>query len=114
MVYNARRRYDAGKETTMIEPITVPAPNPDLTRPPKSKWERKQQAFLCLLPDLLATHRGQYVAVHDERVVESGSDKLVVLLRAYAAYVYVPIYVGLVAERPLPAERWPHYRVIEK
>jgi hypothetical protein len=53
------------------------------------------------------------VAVHDERVVDSGEDKLAVLMRAYVTFGYVPIYVGLVAERPLPAERWPHYRVVE-
>ncbi len=98
----------------MSEPITLPAPNPELTRPPQSKWERERQAFWRLLPDLLATHRGKYVAVHDEKVVDSGGDKLAVLLRAYAAHGYVPIYVGLMAERPLLAERWPHYRVIEK
>ncbi len=97
----------------MSEPITLPAPNPELTGPPPTKWEREYQAFLRLLPDLLTTHRGQYVAVHDERVVGSGADKLAVLLRAYETYGYVPIYVGIVAERPLPPERWPHYRVVE-
>lgn len=31
------------------------------------KFERERRAFFRLLPALLGTHRGQYVAVHDER-----------------------------------------------
>ncbi len=89
----------------MSEPITFPAPVIELPVPPKNKWEREYRAFLRLLPELLKTHRGQYVAVHEGQVVDSGDDKLELAMKVYAEHGYVPIYVGFVAERPLPAER---------
>lgn len=96
------------------EPITLPAPVIDPLRFPRTPWEREYQAFRRLLPQLLQTHRGRYVAVHNEQVVDSGDNKLEVLQRAYATHGYVPIYVGVVAERPLPPERVPHYRIVRE
>jgi hypothetical protein len=89
----------------MSEPETLPAPVID--RPPRNKWEREYRAFLRLLPELLKTHRGKYVAVHEEAVVDSGDDEIALTLRVYARYGYVPIHVGLVSERP-PVARVPH------
>jgi hypothetical protein len=66
----------------------------------KNKWEHEQQAFRRLLPELLRTHTGQYVAIHGGEVVESGPDKLAVAERAYARFGYVPIYVSLVSDEP--------------
>lgn len=97
----------------MHEPITLPSPTVDLNPPPSDKWESELQAFTRLLPQLLPTHRGQFVAVHEGRVVETGADKLDVAMRAYGRFGYVPIYVGLVSERPLPPERLPHRREVE-
>ena len=77
---------------------TMPAPV--LPALPDDKWRREQRAFRALLPALLKTHRGQYVAVHEGQVVESGEDKLAVAGRAYARFGYVPIYVSLVTEQP--------------
>jgi hypothetical protein len=84
----------------MNEPETLPAPV--LPAPPENKWRREQRAFRRLLPALLKTHRNQYVAIHDETVVESGLDKLAVARRAYERYGYVPIFVSLVTDEPLP------------
>lgn len=47
-------------------------PAPVLPKPPQSKWQREYRAFLRLLPELLATHGGRHVAVHEGRVVGSG------------------------------------------
>lgn len=84
---------------TATEPIQVHLPDP-----PLSKFEREKRAFFRLLPDLLHTHRGQYVAVHDEQVVDSGPDQLSVALRAQAK-VQGGVYVGLVSEDPPPVAR---------
>lgn len=78
---------------------------------PENKWRREQQAFRRLLPELLKTHSRQYVAIHEGQVVESGSDKLEVAARAYACFGYVPIYVSLVTDQPLPLVRLPSPRV---
>jgi len=78
---------------------------PLLPAVPQDKWRREQRAFRHLLPELLKTHRGQYVAIHEGQVVESGSDKLDIAGRAYARFGYVPIYVSLVTQEPVPPVR---------
>jgi hypothetical protein len=85
----------------------------DLTAylPAPTKWEREYQAFLGLLPELLKAHEGKYVAVHEGRVVDVGEDKVALALGVYEKYGYVPIYVGLVATRPLPPERCPSFHL---
>lgn len=93
----------------MIALRTIPAiPPPE---PDDPKLKREYRAFLQMLPELLKTHYGQYVAVHEGKVVESGDDKLEVIARAYARHGYVPIYVHLVTDQPQPLERIPHYRL---
>jgi len=97
----------------MSEVVTLPAPVIDLNPPPRTKWEREYQAFLGLLPELLKTHPGQYVAIHEERVVDCGDDPIAVILRVHARHGYVPIHVDLVAEQPPPPIRIPHYRTYQ-
>jgi hypothetical protein len=89
----------------MNEPSILPAPVIGLPAPPHTKWEREYQAFRRLLPRLLATHRGQYVAIHDEQVVDSGDDKLALALRVLAKVGNVAIHIGLVSEEPEPMAR---------
>jgi len=74
-----------------------------------SKGKREYQAFLHLLPVLLSTHRGQYVAVHGGQVVDADADDIALVQRVHARIGYVPIHVGLVTDRPAVA-RVPHYR----
>lgn len=90
---------------------TVP-PHPPLPAPPRDKWDREYQAFLDMKSRLLQTHDGLYVAVHDGNVVETGPDKLAVLQRAYERHGYVPIFVGLVTDKPIPVLRVPSPREI--
>lgn len=70
-----------------------------------SKLERERLAFLRMLPDLLTHQRGQYVAVHDGQVVDSGPNRLEVALRVLRRVGNVDIYVGLVSEQPEPISR---------
>lgn len=93
------------------EAIPVPLAPLDVTPPPLSKGEREYRAFQRLLPQLLPTHRGQYVAVHEEQVVDSDADDVALILRVHARYGYVPIHVGLVTDAPPPPIRAPHYRL---
>lgn len=89
----------------MNELITLPAPFLELTVPPPTKWEREYQAFQRLLPQLLATQRGKYVAIHDGQVVDSGDDKLALALRVLRKIGNVAIHVGLVTEEAEPVAR---------
>lgn len=77
---------------------TLPAP--DLSGHEEDKWQREQRTFHRLLPELLKTQKGRFVAIHEGRVVESGIDKIEVARRAYERFGYVPIFVSRVNEGP--------------
>ena len=96
----------------MSEPTTVPAMTVELTAPPQTKWEREYRAFKQQLPELLKTHRGNYVAFHEGRLVDSGDDELALASRVWAEYSYHPIHIGRVTELP-PLVRMPSFRAIE-
>jgi hypothetical protein len=82
-----------------------------LSPPAEDKWHREYRAFSRMLPELMQTHLGKYVAVHEERVVGSGEDNIAVALQAYRDYGYVPIHVGLVSSDPRRIERIPTRRL---
>jgi Family of unknown function (DUF5678) len=77
-------------------------PAPVLPPPPEDKFRREQEAFYRLLPELLRTQAGQFVAIHEGEVVQSGDDQIEVVERAYARFGYIPILVTLVTDRPRP------------
>ncbi len=68
-------------------------------RPSDLKLAREFDAFERLLPELLKTCRGQYVAIHEGRVVATGTEKLEVAHEAYRQFGRQPILVRLVAEQ---------------
>ena len=72
---------------------------------PACKPDRARRAFFRLLPQLLASHRGEYVAIHDEQVVDSGPNRLEVALHVLQRVGNVDIYVGLVSDQPEPITR---------
>jgi hypothetical protein len=90
--------------------VTLPAPVIE-PPPPASKWEREKRAFQRLLPELLKSHAGKYVAIHDEQVVDSDTNELALIERVLQRVGNVSIHVGFVSERALPPLRVPHYRV---
>lgn len=93
---------------------TIVIPPEAIIRPPRNKWEREYQAFVRLLPELLKTHRGKYVALHEGQVIESGDDRLEVIFRALEKTSGASIHVDLVSEQPPPPIRIPHYREIRR
>lgn len=91
---------------------TLPAP--DVSHPSVSdeRWHRERSAFLKLLPSLLKTSAGDFVAIHNEQVVAKGDDKISVAREAYALCGYVPIYVGHVVDEQSPLVRIPTPRSV--
>jgi hypothetical protein len=73
-----------------------------LPEPPLAKADRERRAFFRLLPSLLATHHGLYVAIHDEQVVDTGTDPLELARRVWQRVGKTDIYIGLVSEDPEP------------
>ena len=74
---------------------------------PANPLDEELRAFDRLLPELLTTHRGQFVAVFGGNVVGSGTDKIAVAKQAYAEYGYRPILVRLVTDAPQRVVRIP-------
>lgn len=85
-----------------VEGATIQVQFPEI---PLSKLERERRAFYRLLPELLLTHAGQFVAIHDEKVVDSGQDQIEVALRVQRRIGALPIFVHRVT-----SERDPSYR----
>jgi hypothetical protein len=90
-------------ETAIQPAFAVALPAPELP-----KGEREYRAFLRLLPQLLATHRGKFGAIHNGEVVDSDTDDAALILRVQKEVGYVPIHVGMVTEAQ-PLVRIPHY-----
>jgi hypothetical protein len=74
-------------------------------------FEQERQAFERLKPELLRTHRGQWVAVYQEKVVEAGQDRSQVLDSVYDRFGYVPVYIQKVEEQPR-VYKLPHRKVV--
>lgn len=81
----------------MNNTTTLPAPLIALPTLPTSKWERERAAFQGLLPFLLTAHAGKFVAIHEQKVVEVGDNKVEVALRVLQRIGNVDIFVGLVS-----------------
>src|SRR5947209_4793300 len=81
--------------TTPTYEVHLPQPNQP------NKADRERLAFQRLLPSLLSTYRGQYAAIHNEQVVDSGADAAELAARVVRR-VKADIYVGLVSEEPEP------------
>jgi dCTP deaminase len=59
-------------------------------------FEQEREAFERLKPELLKTHRGQYVVVRGGKAVLFGQDKTKLARQAYEQFGYGPLYIGLV------------------
>jgi hypothetical protein len=80
-----------------VEPPARPA---GADWPTDPKFDREWVAFHDMLPDLLKTYAGQYVAIHDGRVVGHGDDGVAVALDARRRFGDVTILVHQVLEKP--------------
>ena len=64
------------------------------------KLDREWAAFRAMLPELVKTYGGQFVAIHEGQVVGSGPDKDSVWREAHQRHGNVPILVRGVTETP--------------
>jgi hypothetical protein len=103
-----------GRDTIVIrrnnQPIAVVLPYAEyeelLLRPAVGSvegnptFERERAAFRRLLPDLLKTHRGEWVAVVDGQPVEFGPDFSSVIVPVRHRFGQRPVYVHEISEEP--------------
>jgi len=66
-------------------------------------FERERAAFLRLKPELLKTHHGLFVAVHNGQVVDSDANSIALALRITEKQID-PVYAQLVSEEPRIAD----------
>ena len=83
--------YRAWKETTATPSPPVPV---------DPEFEKQWQAFQRLKPELLKKYKGQWVAIVNEEVVESGSEFGEVAQKTRERFGDVPMCVSEVLEKP--------------
>lgn len=90
------------------KPESVPVDSSELVRRRayRKSFEQERAAFYRLKPQLLETHRDQYVAVHGSQVVDSDTDDAELAKRVMAKYTHRAVYIQLVSEE-LPAFELP-------
>ena len=69
------------------------------------KIHRDLTAFHAMLPNLLITNAGEFVAIHNGQVVASGPNEIQVRIAASERYPHTPIPVRFVSATPRPIER---------
>lgn len=92
--------------------VSVHVPSPPVP-PTADKFVREKDAFHRLLPELLKTHRGQYVAIHDGQVIAVGDERRPVIDEARKIAGYVDLLVRQVLAVQ-PIERIPGFREIRR
>ena len=60
---------------------------------PSEAFERNQEAYYRMLPELLQTHEGHCVAFRNGELVATGSDRIALLKEMYIRYGYSEIFV---------------------
>ncbi|TEU21796.1 MAG: type II toxin-antitoxin system Phd/YefM family antitoxin [Anaerolineales bacterium] len=63
------------------------------------RLQPEREAFQRLLPELLKTHKGQFVAIHKGKMVDADTDNRELAKRIYARKLF-PVYIQLVSEKP--------------
>jgi hypothetical protein len=103
-----------GRDTIVIrrnnQPIAVVLPYAEyealLLRPAVGSvgdnptFERERAAFRRLLPELLRTHRGEWVAIVDGQPVQFGPDFSSVIVPVRQRFGQRPVYVHEISEEP--------------
>ena len=70
--------------------------------------EREEKAFSKILPDLLNTLRGNYVAIYQGKLVGSDTDESRLVDKMFDRYGYVPFFIEIVEEEP-PVVEIPYF-----
>ena len=93
--------------------VETPVGQPDLAPLPgtSDKFERERAAFYRLLPELLKTHPGKVVGIHDERLIAVGDERRPVIDEAKRIAGRVDLYIATVLEEQ-PVERLVGFREI--
>jgi len=103
---------------TPVGKVTVSVSMPSPADPPylahaSAKFQRERATYYRLLPELLKTHLGKVVAIHDERIIAVGDERRPVLDEATRIAGYVDLFVHRVVEVE-PVERLRGFREVRR
>jgi hypothetical protein len=76
-------------------------------RPLDPKLGMEHDAFERMLPELMKTIPGQFVAVHEEKVVAQGSNLDVVAQEISSSFRGIPVLIRQVTDQPQPIRKIP-------
>ena len=83
------REFEAWRERHISPPVS-----------PDDEWEQGRQTFEQMRSELLKTHKGQFVAILNNQVVDADAEIGTLARRVYAGFGYRPIYMQKVTEQP--------------
>ena len=83
------REFEAWRERHISPPLS-----------PDDEWERARQAFERMRSELVKTHKGRFVAILNNQVVDTDSEIGTLARRVYAKFGYRSIYMQKVTEQP--------------
>ena len=83
------REFEAWRERHISPPLSS-----------DDEWERARQAFERMRSELVKTHKGRFVAILNNQVVDTDSEMGTLARRVYARFGYRPIYMQKVTEHP--------------
>ena len=119
LLAHAQALHDSGAPVVLAGDFNVMPTERDVYKP--ERWldyalfaPEVRAAFFRLLPELLLTHKGKYVVVHNEEVVDIGDDFFAVARAVRASVGQTPIYVGLVSETPEMVVESVGFRLVTK
>jgi hypothetical protein len=96
----ARRRQQP-IETVLVETLRSAFPEWPV-HPERAQMQREEAVFEAMREELLATHRGRFVAVRDGEVVDQDESELDLFQRVQARFPEQLVLVREVTANPLP------------
>ncbi len=92
-------------------PPAIPArPSRMQARPLHPEMAAEHDRFVTMLPDLLKSVPGKYVAMRDGQILAVADDEVSALTAAHRLRPGVMILARLVTDQPIPVERLPILR----
>jgi predicted transcriptional regulator len=86
-------------DTVIAEALAEAFPAFDIN-PQREQMQQEQAAYARLHDSLLATHEGQYVAIHDGELVDFDADEMALLRRIDARYPDEVVHLRRVTGEP--------------
>jgi len=95
------------------QPPLAPRPARMQARPTHPEMAAQHDRFIALLPELMKSVPGKYVAMRDGQVLAVADDEVSALTAAHRLRPGVMILARLVTDQPIPVERLPILRPAE-